>query len=225
MSTSAQEEAQHTLPDDIYQILPGTQFVLETKSYPERFATRFIGGLRGQYFLCKTPSIAEYPTTLERLYKGEELIVRFLSRGKAWAFASKVLGRIAKPQPLLFLEFPKAVDSYNLRSSKRIVCYFPVTALINGASPDGVILDLSETGCRLTAPVSVTDLHIGDQIGIDCPVFKATGKNRIIAKIQRITQANGTPELGLAFEDIHPQIHEEILHYIQHSERISVNRT
>jgi len=60
-----------------------------------------------------------------KLFQGNELVVRYLSRGTVYSFQTKMHSVITSPIPLLFLMYPKIVQRNELRGRERISCMIP----------------------------------------------------------------------------------------------------
>lgn len=207
------------LPPSVYDIRPGTQVVIEAGGLNKRFRTRYIGQERGHYFLIRMPTAVASTNLYEYLYTGNTIVVRYIKDGKIWGFASEIQGHIAKPQPLLFLDFPTQVESHNLRQAPRIDCHFPVTSLIRGIDVDCIITDISPRGCKLRLASADCTVEIGDEVGIACSVFGATGQSMLIGSVRRksltVSSTGAVPELGIGFTNVKENTLDAIRDYVQ----------
>lgn len=125
---------------------------------PARFQTDFIGAVMGRWFIVNMPDSRRYGELREHLYEGVPIIVRFVlenENGEICAFRSDIDFVVAHPTKMLFLDWPKQVESRVIRQGRRFDAYLPcaVERLSEDnkvdASVEAIILDVSETGCKL----------------------------------------------------------------------------
>ena len=125
---------------------------------PARFQTDFIGVVKGRWFILNMPESKRYGELREHLHEGVPVIVRFVlenGNGEICAFRSDINFVVAHPTKMLFLDWPSSVESRVIRQGRRFDAYLPtqIARLTedNGSdlTVDGVILDVSETGCRV----------------------------------------------------------------------------
>lgn len=125
---------------------------------PARFQTDFIGVVKGRWFIVAMPEAKRYGELREHLHEGVPLIVRFVlenENGEICAFRTDIDFVVNHPTKMLFLDWPTQVESRIIRQGRRFDAYLPATidrlAEDNSTefSAEGVILDVSETGCRL----------------------------------------------------------------------------
>ncbi|PYE34313.1 PilZ domain-containing protein [Idiomarina fontislapidosi] len=125
---------------------------------PARFQTDFIGAVMGRWFIVNMPDSRRYGELREHLYEGVPIIVRFVlenESGEICAFRSDIDFVVAHPTKMLFLDWPKQVESRVIRQGRRFDAYLPCTierlAEDNtvASSVEAIILDVSETGCKL----------------------------------------------------------------------------
>ena len=125
---------------------------------PARFQTEFIGAVLGRWFIVNMPDSRRYGELREHLYEGVPIIVRFVlenENGEICAFRSDIDFVVAHPTKMLFLDWPKQVESRVIRQGRRFDAYLPckVSRVSEDnsvdASVEAIILDVSETGCKL----------------------------------------------------------------------------
>ncbi|BBD08321.1 flagellar brake protein [Desulfovibrio ferrophilus] len=205
------------LPSSIYNITPGTQLLVTLAGLDERLKTSFIGLERKRYFIFKTPKRKIHNGIYDYLYSGNEAKISFLYEGNIWGFASRIQAYTATPHPLVFVDFPSAIESHNLRKEHRIECYFPVQAFSGSDEYQAMILDLSRTGCGLSYSVSDPDKlpALGDTVSIECPLFGAMGEARIIGEVRRAAcESNNIINLGLTFQELDSKVDQWIKNYV-----------
>ena len=133
---------------------------------PARFQTDFIGVIKGRWFIVAMPDAKRYGELREHLHEGVPLIVRFVlenENGEICAFRTDIDFVVSHPTKMLFLDWPSNVESRVIRQGRRFDAYLPTSiARLNEDNQaditiDGVILDVSETGCRVKHKYNAPD--------------------------------------------------------------------
>ncbi|MBU1001191.1 MAG: flagellar brake protein [Proteobacteria bacterium] len=210
-------EGNQLLPSSIYNITPGTQLLVTLAGLGERLKTSFIGLERGRYFLFKTPQRQIHNGIYDYLYSGNEATISFLYEGNIWSFVSRIQSYIATPYPLVFVDFPSAIESHNLRKEHRIECYFPVQVFCGDTEYQAMIQDLSRNGCGLSYPVNDAGQTpaLGDTVIIESPLFGAVGERRISGVVRRAAcESKSIINLGLTFNQLDPKVDQWIKNYL-----------
>jgi len=165
VASNVSEQERLALIQTFKHVRPGAlvdlQFDSET---PFRIKTKLIGFDEGKYLIVATSlnTIRDYADVI---IEGKGCIVRTLIEGEAGqciAFRSTVEQVPGRPKGLIFLSFPKQVESISLRKENRVTTQLPVTFVHRDeANPEGLfdaktevsglIKDISSGGCRITA--------------------------------------------------------------------------
>lgn len=133
---------------------------------PARFQTEFIGGVNGRWVIVSMPDAKRYGELREHLHEGVPLVVRFVlenENGEICAFRTDINFVVAHPTKMLFLDWPSNVESRIIRQGRRFDAYLPTGIARLGEDNkvtmqgEGVILDVSETGCRLKQELPKND--------------------------------------------------------------------
>lgn len=81
------------------------------------------------------------------LVKQQPVRMRYVSHGVAYGFRSKISGAYVTPHQILVIEFPREIESRNLRRSERIRTLLPARLALPGhGEVDATMLDLSREG-------------------------------------------------------------------------------
>lgn len=193
----------------------GCPLFLQCKGQKDRFKSRLIGFLPGQYLIIATPNV---PGIRNLLATHEGVLVRYIHQGEVFGFRADVIGTITAPFALTFLACPVRVERINLRKAPRIDCHIPATLSAGKMSVSGMILDISIAGCRfssrsadretfsaaLEAPVTLSFLSLGKA---DEVVVQGTVKN--------LRQDGQRMNLGVLFKDPEPAFRDRISAYIE----------
>lgn len=183
---------------------------------PARFQTDFIGVVKGRWFIVAMPEAKRYGELRENLHEGVPLIVRFVlenENGEICAFRTDIDFVVNHPTKMLFLDWPNQVESRVIRQGRRFDAYLPATIERlnedNGSdfSVEGVILDVSETGCRLKhkhIPAAQEDeqespnWESGQRVQLIVQQ-KNNGEIKLASIVRQIKDKDGECELGIQF--------------------------
>jgi c-di-GMP-binding flagellar brake protein YcgR len=127
-------------------------FDVENKN-ATRYKSTIRGWTRGGYIVLDMPSANDKPFRLSHM---QPCVARFVVKGRACGFDSKVLEGQGAAQPYLHLAWPEKVEIIQMRRYERIDVACP--CVINLASGDllhGAVRDLSAGGCRMEAKVGL----------------------------------------------------------------------
>lgn len=124
----------------------GIPVKIELEGIEIALQSTIVGLENSKYIIIKAPE--PFQRVEHKLFKGNDLIVRYISDGTVYAFQSRVMEMIPKPVPLLFLEYPRIIQHHELRVQKRLHCHIPVRAIYETQENIGCILDLAVNGCR-----------------------------------------------------------------------------
>lgn len=213
---AAQDEPQQRHPNSLQRITPGTQLLVSLGGLGERLKTVFVGLERGRHIMFRTPRRSMGNGVYDYLYSGNQAVVRYLSDGNIWAFDTKIQSYMVKPHPLVFADYPEAVHAHSLRKEHRIECYFPATLMLENARWQGMIQDLSRTGCGLAFEVgAIRQLpQVGDELLLDCPLFGAVGHDRVHCDVRRVGTDKNTVSIGVTFSNLAESVDHWIRDYV-----------
>lgn len=197
---------------------PGLKITIELGGLNDKAPTIVVGGDFTKNLIVKEPMVHHADRSLwaEYLYPGNEATVRYIYEGIASGYKTEVVRMISAPDRLLFLKYPKRIESYNLRRHKRISCFMEAQLGFGDEKAVAVLEDLSTSGCcisyiqdkKFPAP------EIGDELKVFCPYFTENGTTFIPCKVQRCTQDSRKTVLGMTFEKPSPEILVKIQDYV-----------
>lgn len=159
-------------------------------------------GVEENYLILRAPN--PYNLVEHKIFKGAELIVKYISHGTVFAFQSKVYGNITEPIKLLVLEYPKIVQKHELRKQRRTKCYIPVTVKVNDNEMNGAIVDITKKGCRclISKPLEnkkFSVINIDNKVELNCKFPGIKGKIPLAGKIKNIKKCKKEFDLGIMF--------------------------
>ena len=197
---------------------PGTRLALEITGLPDKFTTACVGHARGRFLVAAVPVLAETMREgfYQMLYPDNAVIVRYLNEGTVVGFTAQVIKCIQIPFPLIFLTFPKKLESHDLRRHARVACCLPGQAVIAGTDIPGMVLDLSHSGCLFSATVPETPpvVSIDDAVELRCGLFGTNGTAKLGGIVKRVALSGRRLELGLKFRQMPPPTQEAISSYL-----------
>ena len=134
----------------------GTLIQVEVGGLNSRLPTHLIGIEPGRYWIVRTPEKivrGDYP-----LSSGDELVLRYLWEGTAYAFRAEILAFVNNPDRLMFIAAPKQLAELSLRTMERLTALLPAQLNIGGRIVEGALENVSKSGCRFTARAAAVDL-------------------------------------------------------------------
>ncbi|OEU66900.1 MAG: pilus assembly protein PilZ [Desulfovibrio sp. S3730MH75] len=204
---------------------PGLRVAVELGGLNDKAPSIVLGGYPSKYVLLKEPMVHpnDKANWSEYMYSGNEATVRYIYEGVASGFKTNIIKLINSPDKILFLKYPKRIETYNLRRHKRINCFLEADIVIEKQKHLTIVEDLSSSGCGLTYLKDDTSLfpEIGDNVKLYCPYFIEEKDSFIPCKVQRATKDSRKIALGLTFDKPSPEILIKIQDYVatvlQHS--------
>ncbi|RLB89215.1 MAG: hypothetical protein DRH26_12040 [Deltaproteobacteria bacterium] len=125
----------------------GTSLLLEPEDPDRGVASELIGMQVGKYLIVQ---IADQNRGNNRLMDGEHLKVKYILSDDVFCFNSHIIRTLQDPDDLLFLEYPKEVESCNIRAQKRVDCFLPIQIYLEETYLKGTIFNINEKGCLCT---------------------------------------------------------------------------
>jgi c-di-GMP-binding flagellar brake protein YcgR len=158
------------MAEDTLNLMVGSTVQLQL-TVPEdspRELVRVIGYLPGASLVVSSPMSRG---NVKIVREGQIYKVRMLQGDTIVAFEARVLAVALKPYPHLHLQYPREFEQIVVRNSARVVAHLPCQVRNTGRpdSPEhfhtAEMMDLSETGAKLGAPVSLGE--VGEMVQIN----------------------------------------------------------
>lgn len=152
-----------TIVNTLTKLSPGAMVDIQFSSNKQqRIKAKLVGYQEGAYFAFSLPQHI-YAQQQDHLFEGKSCVIRMIVEGDAGlcvAFKTKLITINKKPQIMLFVEYPEQIEFIQLRHKNRINTHLPVVITEQQAASisaeeassnmlEGVVLDLSEGGCRI----------------------------------------------------------------------------
>lgn len=122
----------------------GTALLLEPEDPGKSVASELIGMQVGKYLIVQ---MADQNWGKNRLMDGEHLKVKYILSDDVFCFNSHIIRTLQDPDDLLFLEYPREVESCNIRAQKRVECFLPTQIYMDETCLNGTIFNINEKGC------------------------------------------------------------------------------
>ena len=129
-----------------------------------RFKLTLVGYDVGKYLILKYPPQSGKSDYIDVLAEGNVAIVRYIvedDRGECVAFSTTILAISFRPERLIYLAYPKNIESRQLRETSRLKTHIPAKiSLTKNYVPEsknllhGLIIDISPSGCRFSIHVN-----------------------------------------------------------------------
>jgi len=195
------------------------QMAFETVRY--RLKSEFVGMMHQSFIIVAMPPAKSIPNSSTIYSKGTETIVRFVYQGIAYGFSTTISRALYKPAKLLFLEYPKDIEIYQLRNYERVLCHLPVQInLKEDETVSGHVNDISKEGCLFTAendafynkhelPAKEHDYSISLRL----PGFENTIK--ISSNVMNINKTKEQIKIGLKFLSMTDDARERLYDFLE----------
>lgn len=139
----------------------------------------------------------------EHLSEGKVMTARYTQTGTAYKFTSAVLGYVSHPVPFVMLSYPKRLETPNMRKDTRNECLFRAQVRIRDGNYMGVILNMSEGGCKMVLKLSEDDklpaIGVGDSLDIQVQSEDKQKTGSMKGVVRNLSMAKGKALLGVQF--------------------------
>jgi hypothetical protein len=201
---------------------PGTKMLLDVAGLAEKLTTACVGHARGRFVVTHMPVVPESGRDAlhQMLYPDNRIIARFLLEGTVMGFSTTVIKTLQLPFPLLFLTYPSRLESLDLRRHRRVPCCIPAVTELGEVTTQGMIVDLSLTGCQFSAIVPSAEppkVRIDDQLVLSCELFGNGGDARLPGVVKRVGFSEKRLEIGLKFHEVAKETLGSIDGYLQNA--------
>lgn len=180
----------------------GTPVLLESGANRDRVKGIYVGAVGTQHVIFSVPLTAGIRG---RMRVGNRVTVRYIAKGTVYGFHSTISEFKAEPAPLLFLDYPDRVEEMEIREHSRVDCYFPASIRTKGGGIiEGLIVDISLGGCRLTFETDPDapppSLDKGSRITADFYILEERNSYTLKAELMHMLKQGNKLCLGLKFE-------------------------
>jgi hypothetical protein len=132
-----------------------------TPTSSKRVKTEVVGLLDKQFIILNYPNAKRLPAASDYLRDGVMVVVRALiegSGGQVIAFRQQIMSVASHPAKLVFINFPKQVQLFALRSQTRIPTLLPAKLkLSDDRVLEGLIKDMDEKNIKINDRLSIAN--------------------------------------------------------------------
>jgi len=177
----------------------GTALLLEPEGPGRSVSSELIGMQVGKYLIVQ---MANHNSEQKPLALGEPFKVKYILSDDVFGFQTSIIQIIQDPDHLLFLEYPREVESCNIRTQKRVECFLPIRINLKGNWLDGVIVNINKNGC-----LCIVDNCPSPNCSITTPVHLQLPYGQfenlsIKGEIKNSRQEGGRTRFGILFNDL-----------------------
>ena len=180
----------------------GTPIKIELHGIELPLQSSIVGLENEKYLILKAPE--PFNRIEHKLFPGNEMIVRYLSDGTVYAFQTKMIATIAKPVPLVFIEYPKIIQHHDLREQKRVSCHIPTRVIIGESENIGCIVDIAKAGCRCIVQRGknpyLNPYDLDDPITLKCIFPGSKDMITVPGTVKNVKKTKRDIDLGVAFD-------------------------
>ncbi len=181
------------------------QVVSPTATKRER--TEFVGMDGIKCLIMKFPDESKWGSLRDAIYADNSMVVRYIledETGEIIAFKVKITLVLSKPGNYIFTTFPLSIQSHDLRAEQRAQTQVPVK-VYDGESGDllnsGVIMDLSNSGCRVGIERKLQKLKFKTTAKIRLELTNSSGEhNSLIGTVMNARNDEVKNYYGVKFE-------------------------
>lgn len=191
----------------------GTELIIQFEGDAAQLRSSLVGLENGEFLIIKAPKA---PGLQPLLMIDKPVKAIFLHNGTVFGFMSKILLSIMSPAPLFFIACPEKMQRHELRRNLRMDCSLPVVLRDKGKEHNGIIMDLSSAGCRVTIavdPENATDFKVDDTVELTCEMLGIDREKPIRGIVRNLSQDGKRTHLGCQFDTADPGALEGIQIY------------
>ena len=187
-----------------------TELQVQVQGCSNRLKSYLVGREEGRYLIIKAPMVVNPE---EIFAKDKELVVRYVHQGSVFGFRSPIMLPVLEPFNVVFVEFPKKIEDYNLRTHKRFECSLPARLEVVTRHQDrklrfkGVVGDISKGGCKATISLKELEwvkepLKIQSDIVLFLSLPGVEGELFLQGAVRSMSQDSEVLSLGIQFVDL-----------------------
>jgi len=199
----------------------GTSMQLAFETVRYRLKSEFVGMIHHAFLIVTMPPSKSVPNATTIYSKGTKTIIRFVYQGIAYGFSTTISRALYKPAKVLFLDYPKDIEIYQLRNHERVLCLLPVSLeLTKDETVSGHVTDISKEGCQFSAENNtffnkheLPSKEYEHSISLQLPGFENT--IIISCHVMNISQTNQQVKIGLKFISMSDDARERLYDFLE----------
>ena len=179
----------------------------------KRVRTEFIGMEGTRCLIIKFPDETKWGNLRDAIYPDNSMVVRYIledETGEIVAFKVKITLVLSKPGNYVFTTFPLSLQSHELRSEQRSQTQVPVTVFDQNTDTllsKGVLMDLSNSGCRVGTDRKTQKVAISNKQKIKIAISLADNKSKSLSGTVMNARNDGVQNFyGVKFEESESEV-------------------
>jgi hypothetical protein len=208
---------------DIFELQPGKIVDIEI-NHPlkVRIKVPLIGYEMGKYIILKYPVSTRISAYQDVLIEGNVVIARYIlegEHGECFAFRSTIKHVTQYPESFIILNYPKKIESRQLRLQQRITTHLPSSLMVNSEDGkqkpirlNGIIADISTKGCGFAFKADNNKITVNKRDVFVCIHHPSTGEVKIPAKVCNSRNDQGKVTVGIKFFENDKQVSNLLEH-------------
>ncbi|MEW6264173.1 MAG: PilZ domain-containing protein [Thermodesulfobacteriota bacterium] len=204
----------HPSPRLTFQI--GTIMMVTFEQAPKPIKAVYVGLEPGAYLILRCPPGSNVH---DHLFEGNELVIKYVAKGKVYGFRSSVIGYMYKKGIILVVvAYPQDLETYQLRKEQRVEVLVPARLEAASRQLSGFVVDLSPGGCRFAYKPSldVSDLNLNmlQKIALTFQVLGREGALNFNCQVMNVGHEGSKTTLGLKFDQVDESFTDGIKSYV-----------
>ena len=206
----------------------GSEVQIQIEGVAFRFKSTLVGMESDECLIIKTPMVpsnAPFTSIQHKLFPGIQIVARYLYKGTVFGFQSKLIKAITSPLRLLFVEYPKIIENYDLRSEERTDCFLPAIIEIWNKKEHGAIVDISERGCRCLIKALegkiLPYIQIDERITLRCQFPGIEDDQVVSGNVKNFSRDKQEMIIGIEFHEIATGLKTIIDQYVSNIKQFS----
>jgi len=176
----------------------GTTLLLEPEDPDRVVSSELIGMQVGKYLIVQI----DHNLETNPMFPGERLGVKYILSDDVFCFESRIIRTLQDPDYLLFLKYPKEVESCNIRAQKRVDCFLPVRIRLGENWLKGVIVNINKNGCLCMVDNSPSSYCLGTTpVTLELPYGQFESLS-IKGEIRNSRQEGNQTRFGILFNNL-----------------------
>lgn len=195
----------------------GTELQMEIAEHELRVKTELIGVLPDRLLIVKTPP---QHMVENKLFQGSMLTVRYIHRGTVFGFKSQIIDIITKPAKLMFITYPRETEHFELRRQRRGECFLPATITVGDRAVDGIVMDISKSGCGFTIKTAENDpiagmFEVNGDVTIALQLPGVEGVVIVPGGQRNVKKDSRKVSVGVQFTEMDPDARKRVYDFIE----------
>jgi len=190
----------------------GTKLQVSVEGTTTKHEAELVGLRNDEYLIIKMPE--------KVLYMGHKLVVRYIFKGRIYAFKSDVLTNIFDPDMLIFVKYPKDVQDKNLRAHCRRSCCLPVYVETGVHMLQAIVANLSSKGSLIvidkeTSKIKEGRLKAGDEVNVSLQFPGSEVVHSVGAVLRNVVSEKEVYKLGVEFMELKSKTEDALHNFLQ----------